>query len=560
MQFLSHNNQKGDGKLTRNIHLRYVSEEYDEDGILTKLTVKYPDNFNFGYDIVDDIGKNDPDRRALAWCDDEGHSKTMTFGDIMNYSNKTANYLRSLGIGKDDKVIVALKHDYQYWYVTIALHKLGAVVIPVTSMLTKHDAEYRVEKSSAKAVLCTYRGRVTDAFEGLEEKYPYLKVKAMTGGKRDGWLDLDEGVEKASDELERVPTKATDPMLLYFSSGTSGYPKMVMHDHTYPLGHILTAKHWHNVDPDGVHLTIAETGWAKAAWGKLYGQWIMEAAVFVYDFAKFTPSDVLSKLSEYKITTLCCPPTMFRFFINEGLDKYDLSSLRHASIAGEALNPDVFNNWYKATGLKLMEGFGQTETTLLVCNTTKMEPRPGSMGKPSPQYEIDIVDAEGNSCAPGETGEIIARVDNNPPGIFRCYYMDEDKTNSTIYNGYHHTGDVAWKDEDGYYWYVGRNDDIIKSSGYRIGPFEIESVILLHEAVLECAITGVPDDIRGQIVKATIVLRKGYEPTDELKKAIQNFVKKETAPYKYPRMVEFVTELPKTVNGKIRRVAIRESK
>jgi len=544
--------------MLRNIHLRYISEEYDEDGVLSKLSVRYPDNFNFGYDIVDDIGRNDPDRRALVWCDDKGNSRTFTFRDIMVYSNKTANYLTSLGIRKGDAVIVALKEDPHYWYVSVALHKMGAILIPVTSMLTKHDAEYRAELSNANAVICTSYGNVTEAFSGIETKCPNVRVKAMTGGKRDGWLDLDTGIESSSEKMERVPTRASDPFLIYFSSGTTGYPKMVLHDHTYPLGHILTAKHWHNVDPEGIHFTIAETGWAKASWGKIYGQWIMEAAIFVYDFAKFTPADVLSKISEYKVTTLCCPPTMFRFFIQEGLEKFDLSSLKHSTIAGEALNPDVFNNWYKATGLKLAEGFGQTETTPLICNTTKMEPRPGSMGKVSPQYDVDVIDLAGRSCKPGVTGEIVVRVDSKPPGIFREYYLDEAKTKATIYDGYHHTGDVAWKDEDGYFWYVGRNDDIIKSSGYRIGPFEIESVILVHPAVNECAVTGVPDDIRGQLVKATIVLKDGYAASDELKKEIQNFVKRETAPYKYPRVVEFVKELPKTVNGKIKRSDIRK--
>ena len=544
--------------MVRNINLRYVNEEFNEEGILKKMSVHYPDNFNFGYDIVDDIGKNDPKRRALVWCDEKGNSKTLTFRDIMRYSNKAANYLMSLGVKKGDTVLVALKEDYQYWYVTVALHKIGAVLIPVTSMLTTHDAEYRANLSSAKAVLCTSYGKVTDAFEGIEAKCPRVKIKAMTGGKRNGWLDLDAGIEAASDKLERQPTKSTDPFLIYFSSGTTGYPKMVLHDYTYPLGHIITAKHWQNVDPDGIHYTIAETGWAKTAWGRMYGQWIMEACLFAYDFAKFTPSDILTKIGEYKITTLCCPPTMFRFFIHEGLEKFDLSSLKHTTIAGEALNPDVFNNWYKATGLKLAEGFGQTETTPLICNTTKMEPKPGSMGKPCPLYDVDLVDEKGRSCKPGDSGEIVVRVTDDPPGIFREYYLDKEKTKATIYNGYHHTGDIAWKDEEGYYWYVGRNDDIIKSSGYRIGPFEIESVILLHPAVKECAVTGVPDDIRGQIVKATIVLKNGYEPSDELKNDIQNFVKKQTAPYKYPRAVEFVKELPKTISGKIRRVEIRK--
>ena len=539
----------------RNINLRYVDEEYDKDGVLSKMRIHYPDDFNFGYDIVDDIGKNDPDRRALVWCSEKGESRTFTFRDIMRYSNKTANYLISLGIGKGDPVIVTLKEDYQYWYVSVALHKIGAIMIPVTSMLTRQDAEYRARLSSVKAVLCTSYGRVTDAFEGIEETCPDVKVKAMTGGKRDGWLDFDAGVEVSSDQMERVPTKATDPFLIYFSSGTTGYPKMVLHDHTYPLGHIMTAKHWHNVDPEGVHYAIAETGWVKASWGKIYGQWIMEAAVFVYDFAKFVPSDILSKISKFGITTLCCPPTMFRFFIQEGVEKFDLSSLKHATTAGEALNPDVFENWYKATGVGISEGFGQTEATLVVCNTTKMRTHPGSMGKPSPLYEVDLFDQDGRSCSPGETGEISVRT--GVPGIYLKYYRDEKKTDATIYNGYHHTGDLAWKDEDGYYWYVGRNDDIIKSSGYRIGPFEIESVIVLHPAVKECAVTGIPDEIRGQLVKATIVLKDGYTPSDALVKEIQNFVKKETAPYKYPRAVEFVEELPKTSSGKIKRAEIR---
>jgi len=544
--------------MVRNINLRYVDEEYDEEGILSKLRIRYPKNFNFGYDIVDDIGTHDPDRRALVWCGEQGNARTLTFRDIMVYSNKAANYLLSLGVKKGDTVLVALRENYQYWYVSVALHKIGAVLIPVTSMLTTHDAEYRAKLSSATTVICTSYGKVTDAFEGIEKKCPRVKIKAMAGGKRDGWLDLDEGIEKASDKLKRIPTNAKDPFLIYFSSGTTGYPKMVLHDYTYPLGHILTAKHWHNVDPDGVHFTIAETGWAKASWGKIYGQWIMEAAIFVYDFAKFTPADILSKIAEFNITTLCCPPTMFRFFIQDGLEKFDLSSLKHTTIAGEPLNPDVFNNWYKATGLKLAEGFGQTETTPLICNTTKMEPRPGSMGKPCPQYEVDIINPDGSSCKPGVSGEIVVCVDNDPPGIFRGYYLDKEKTDATIYGGYHHTGDIAWRDEEGYCWYVGRNDDIIKSSGYRIGPFEIESVIVLHPSVRECAVTGVPDEIRGQLVKATIVLKDGYTACDDLKNEIQNFVKRETAPYKYPRVIEFVKELPKTISGKVRRVEIRK--
>lgn len=542
----------------RNINLRYVEEEYDEKGILTKLKVNCPENFNFGYDIVDDIAVNDPDRRAMLWCHENGEERTFTFGDIKKYSDKTANFLRSVGIGKGDAVIVILKHSYQYWFTAVALHKLGAIMIPATFMLTKHDVEYRINAATVKAAICVKD--VADAFDNAEN-CPSLETKIMVGDKREGWYDFDECVEAASDKLERVPTKSTDIMLVYFSSGTTGYPKMVVHDFSYPLGHIITAKHWQNVDPDGLHFTIADTGWAKTAWGKIYGQWVMEAGIFVYEYEKFIPADILSLIAKHKISTLCCPPTMFRMFINEGLEKFDLSSLRHTAIAGEALNPDVFDNWYKATGLKLMEGFGQTETTPIVCNLKGTEPKPGSMGKPSPQYNVDIIDGEGKSCAPGETGEIVVELGNpRPPGLMVCYYRDEAKTAETCEGGWHHTGDTAWRDEDGYFWYIGRNDDVIKSSGYRIGPFEIESVLVKHPAVLECAITGVPDPVRGQIVKATVVLRKGFEPSDALKKELQNFVKKETAPYKYPRAVEFVDELPKTISGKIRRVAIREGK
>ncbi|WP_400206924.1 AMP-binding protein [Candidatus Methanomassiliicoccus intestinalis] len=539
----------------RNINLRYVEEKYDDKGILTDLKVNCPADFNFGYDIVDDIALNEPDRRAMLWCHENGAERTFTFGDMKRYSDKTANFLRSLGIGKGDVVTVILKHSYQYWYTAVALHKLGAIMVPATFMLTKHDVEYRINAATIKAAICVEE--VADAFDAAEG-CPSLETKIMVGSKREGWYDFDEGVEAASAEFSRVPTKASDIMLIYFSSGTTGYPKMVVHDFSYPLGHIITAKHWQNVDPDGLHFTIADTGWAKTAWGKIYGQWIMEAGIFVYEYEKFIPGDILALVAKHKITTLCCPPTMFRMFINDGLEKHDLSSLKHTSIAGEALNPDVFYNWYEATGLKLMEGFGQTETTPIVCNLKGTEPKPGSMGKPSPQYTVDIIDDEGRSCAPGETGEIVVKIDPRPPGLMVCYYRDEEKTADTCRGGWHHTGDTAWRDEDGYIWYVGRNDDVIKSSGYRIGPFEIESVLVKHPSVLECAITGVPDPVRGQIVKATVVLRPGYEPSEALKKELQTYVKKETAPYKYPRAVEFVSELPKTISGKIRRVEIRE--
>jgi len=541
----------------RNINLRYVDEEYGEDGLLKHVGYHYPDNYNFGYDVVDDIADNEPDRTAMIWCNPAGEERRYTFSDIKRLSNKTANYFLSLGIKKGDMVLVILKRHYQFWYVSVALHKIGAVMVPATFMLTKGDVEYRVRSASIKAAICTDMNGVCDAVDSAEE-IPTLEIKMIVNSSRDGWNQFDEGMEKQSDKLDRIQTNVNDPMLMYFSSGTSGYPKMVLHNHLYSLGHLSTAKYWQNVDPEGVHLTIADTGWGKAVWGKLYGQWLMEAAVFVYDYDKFEPHEIMAIIEKHRITTLCCPPTMFRMFINAGLDQHDLSSLKYCCIAGEALNPDVFYSWQKATGIKLMEGFGQTETTCTICNIRGMEPKPSSMGKPSPQYTVKIVDQDGNECANGETGEIVIASEPRPPGLMVEYYRDPEKTNKTIHDGWFHTGDVAWRDEDGYFWYVGRNDDVIKSSGYKISPFEIESVLVTHPAVLECAVTGVPDPVRGQLVKATVVLRPGYEPSEELKKELQNFVKHETAPYKYPRAMDFVKELPKTVNGKIMRGAIRK--
>lgn len=542
----------------RNINLRYVEETYDDNNILKDYKLKYPDNFNFGYDVVDDIALNDPKRIAMVWCNPKKQERVFTFEDMKILSDKAANYFKSLGISKGDKVVVILKRHYQFWYTAVALHKLGAVMVPVTFMITAHDAEYRINAASVSAVICTGEGQAAQSVDEAMKDCPSLKIRTMVNGKRDGWDDFDAGVEKASDCFEKVETNVKDPFLMYFSSGTSGYPKMVLHNHIYSLAHLLTAKHWHNVDPDGLHFTIADTGWGKAVWGKLYGQWLMEAGVFVFDYDKFDASEILSLIPKYKISSLCCPPTMFRFFIKEGLEKFDLSSLKHATTAGEALNPDVFEKWYEATGLKLMEGFGQTETTLTVCNLVNMQPKPGSIGKPSPQYMVDLLDSEGNICPTGVTGEICIKTDPYPQGLMDCYYRNKDMTDCAIFNGYYHTGDTAWKDEDGYYWYVGRNDDIIKSSGYRIGPFEIESVLNRHPKVLESAVTGVPDEIRGHLVKATIVLAKGVECSEELIKELQEFVKHETAPYKYPRIIEFVEQLPKTINGKIRRAAIRQ--
>ena len=537
-----------------------MDETRDEKGNVVDYQYKYPENFNFAYDVVDAIAEAEPGRRAMIWCNPCGEEHVFTYGDLKRYSDKTANMLRAKGIGKGDMVMVVLKRHYQFWFTILALHKLGAVIIPATFLLTKHDIVYRVNSASVKAVICTGQGDVAAHFDESAPECPTLQTKLMVNGERDGWEDFMTEMEKAPESFARVPTLASDPMILYFSSGTTGNPKMALHPYTYALGHLATAKYWHNVDPEGIHFTIADTGWGKAVWGKLYGQMFMESCVFVYDFEKFVASDILDKVSQYGVTSLCCPPTMFRFFLQEDVKSWDLSRLTYCTIAGEALSPDVFNKWYEATGIKLMEGFGQTETTLLIANLVGMEPKPGSMGKPIPQYDVMIVDEDGQPVQPGVTGEIVVKLDHGKPlGLFDCYYRDEKRTKEAMHDGLYHTGDTAWMDEDGYYWYVGRTDDVIKSSGYRIGPFEIESVLAEHPAVLECAVTGVPDPLRGNVVKATIVLRPGFAASEELKKELQNHVKKETAPYKYPRVVEFVDELPKTVNGKIRRVEIRQN-
>ena len=542
------------------VNERYVDETRDEKGNVVDYQYKYPENFNFAYDVVDAIAEAEPGRRAMIWCNPCGEEHVFTYGDLKRYSDKTANMLRAKGIGKGDMVMVVLKRHYQFWFTILALHKLGAVIIPATFLLTKHDIVYRVNSASVKAVICTGQGDVAAHFDESAPECPTLQTKLMVNGERDGWEDFMTEMEKAPESFARVPTLASDPMILYFSSGTTGNPKMALHPYTYALGHLATAKYWHNVDPEGIHFTIADTGWGKAVWGKLYGQMFMESCVFVYDFEKFVASDILDKVSQYGVTSLCCPPTMFRFFLQEDVKSWDLSRLTYCTIAGEALSPDVFNKWYEATGIKLMEGFGQTETTLLIANLVGMEPKPGSMGKPIPQYDVMIVDEDGQPVQPGVTGEIVVKLDHGKPlGLFDCYYRDEKRTKEAMHDGLYHTGDTAWMDEDGYYWYVGRTDDVIKSSGYRIGPFEIESGLAEHPAVLECAVTGVPDPLRGNVVKATIVLRPGFAASEELKKELQNHVKKETAPYKYPRVVEFVDELPKTVNGKIRRVEIRQN-
>ena len=540
------------------LYQRFCQEEFDKNGVLCKFRPVVPEDFNFAYDCVDYIARHQPDRRAMVWCDDLGHQRTFTFGDMSRYSNMTANLLLQNGVKRGDMVMVILKRHYQFWFTILALHKIGAVIIPATNLLTKKDVVYRVNAARVSAIVCTADGEVSQAVEDGEPEFYGQVQKFLVHGGREGWLDFDRELESCSPALERIPNKASDPMLLYFSSGTTGYPKMVIHDHSYAIAHIVTARHWHNVVPDGLHLTVADTGWGKAVWGKLYGQWLCGAGVFVYDYTKFTPKDLLQKIQQYRITTFCAPPTIYRFFIKEGMEGYDLSSLTYATTAGEALNPEVYNRFLDYTGLRLMEGFGQTETVLSLANLVNSTPKPGSMGKPSPLYQVEVVDSEGVPVSTGEVGEIVIRADGPTPGLLMEYYQDPERTKEAWHDGWYHTGDTVWQDEDGYFWYVGRTDDVIKASGYRIGPFEIESVLMEHPAVLECAVTGAPDPIRGTVVKATIVLMKGYQPTPELTKELQDYVKHQTAPYKYPRIVEYVEELPKTISGKIRRVAIRE--
>ncbi|MEG0770967.1 MAG: AMP-binding protein [Clostridia bacterium] len=542
------------------IYKKFIKDELNDKGELSKITFNIPDNFNFGFDVVDALAEKCPDKRAMCWVSNEGQKHDFTFADISKNSSMAANYLKSLGVCRGDKVLVVLKRHYQYWFIINALHKIGAVAIPATNLLTTHDFEYRFNAASVKCVISAADDGIIKYINEATPLAKTLEIKVSVMGKVDGYHDFDEEYKNFSSEIERpLEQKSTDDMLMYFTSGTTGYPKIVAHDYKYPLGHMITAHYWQNVDPNGLHLTIADTGWAKAAWGKIYGQWLCEAAIFVYDFDKFDAKTLLPMFKEYGITTFCAPPTMYRFFIKEDLGNYDLSSVKHATIAGEALNPEVFEQFKKHTGLSLMEGFGQTETTPLIANLIGAIPKPGSMGKPICQNVIDLIDSDGKTVPDGTPGEIVIRMDGeHTPGIFKGYYLNEPKTKEVWYDNTYHTGDMAWRDEDGYFWYVSRTDDLIKSSGYRIGPFEIESVLMELPYILECAITGVPDEIRGQIVKATIVLTNERAASDELKKEIQMYVKKHTAPYKYPRVIEFVEELPKTISGKIMRKELRD--
>jgi acetyl-CoA synthetase len=525
--------------------------------------IQIPENFNFAYDVVDEYAHQDPDKVALVWCNDE-KDKKFTFKELKEYTDRTANFFSQQGIEKGDRVMVTLKSRYEFWFCILALHKLGAITIPATHMLKTKDIVYRVENAGIKMVVCIAEDGVPQYFDEAHNELGNKKlIKSIVGDEdRDGWLNFRKEIENASPEFERpkgdLKTKNEEISLIYFSSGTTGMPKMIMHDYTYPFGHILTA-YWQNVIDDGLHYTVADTGWAKAMWGQIYGQWFSGSGVFVYDYDRFDAGKMLEKSSYHGVTTFCAPPTIYRFLINEDLSEYDFSSLKYAVTAGEPLNPEVYNKFQEFTGLKLMEGFGQTECVVCIANFPWMEPRPGSMGKPSPGYDIKLMSADGNICDVGEEGELVINTaDGKPPGLFRGYYREEGRTEAAWHDGYYHTGDTAWMDEDGYFWFVGRNDDMIKSSGYRIGPFEVESAVISHPSVLECAITGVPHPVRGQVVKATVVLTGDYEGSPELAEEIQSYVKQVTAPYKYPRVVEFVDELPKTISGKIRRVEIRE--
>ena len=518
-----------------------------------------PDDFNFAYDVMDRLGREKPNKRALLWTNLEGDVIEFTFGELMRLTNKAANFYSSLGIKKGDMVMLILKRHYAFWISILALHKIGAVVIPATHLLTKKDIVYRNNAADVKAIVCVDETECMYHIEDARAESKTLETLVLVGKKRDGWISFDEGMEKASEDWERVPNKLHDPMLMYFTSGTTGMPKMVMHDFSYAVAHITTAVYWHNVDPEGIHLSVSDSGWGKCAWGKLYGQWFAETTVFVYDFDKFVPTEMLETISKFKITSFCAPPTIYRYFIKEDLSKYDLSALKYATTAGEALNPEVFEQFKKATGLNIMEAFGQTETVLALGNFIWMTSKPGSLGKPNPLFNIDVIDDDNKTCKTGDVGEIAVRTDKNVPyGMFLGYYRNPELTKQAWHDGVYRTGDLAWRDEEGYYWYVGRADDVIKSSGYRIGPFEVESALMEHPAVLETAITGVPHPDRGQVIKATIVLAKGYEPSDALIKELQDYVKKTTAPYKYPRVIEFVDDLPKTISGKIRRVELRE--
>ena len=538
------------------IYRKFTEVIKNEKGTPTSIKFKNCDNFNFAFDIVDELGTTKPDKLAMLHISRDKTERRFTFGDMKKESSRCANYFKSIGIKRGDKVLLVMGRRYQFWFAMIGLNKLGAIAIPATNQLQAHDIEYRFKKAGIEHMICTIDGDVAQQADEAEKFYKPLKNKIIVGGEREGWRNFDEEYTAFSSRYERKADApgGDDLMLMFFTSGTSGYPKIAAHNYKYALGHFHTAKYWHCVDPDGLHFTISDTGWAKAMWGKLYGQWLSEAATFVYDFDRFSAADILPMFAKYHITTFCAPPTMLRMMVKEDITKYDLSSVKHMTTAGEALNPEVYRQFEKATGLQIIEGFGQSESTMMIGTLRGDSHKIGSMGKPVPVYDITLLDSDGNEVKNGEVGEICVNLKNGRPfGLLTEYYNDPEKTAEAIHDGFYHTGDTAWRDEDGYYWYVSRADDVIKSSGYRIGPFEIESVIMELPYVLECGVSAAPDPIRGQIVKASIVLTKGTEGTEELKKEIQNYVKTHTAPYKYPRLVVFRESLPKTSTGKIQR-------
>jgi len=538
------------------IYRQFIDITENENGTPLSISFKNTERFNFAFDLVDALAEKDPEKLAMLHISRDKTERRFTFKDLKKASNQCANYFKSLGIKKGDRVMLVLKRHYQFWFAMLGLNKLGAIAIPATNQLQEHDFSYRFKAAGVKAIICTADGDTAHQADIAEKDYGEPLIKLIVNGEREGWRSFDEEYKLYSTHYERTADApcGDDLMLMFFTSGTSGYPKIAAHSYKYALGHFHTAKYWHNVDPDGLHFTISDTGWAKAMWGKLYGQWLCEAATFVYDFDRFDAADILPMFAKYHITTFCAPPTMLRMMIKQDISQYDFSSVKHMTTAGEALNPEVYRQFEKATGLQILEGFGQSESTMIIGNMTGEPHKIGSMGKPAPIYDVDIIDADGKSVPAGETGEIVINIKNGLPcGLATCYYGDKEKTDETWHDGYYHTGDTAWRDEDGFYWYVGRIDDVIKSSGYRIGPFEIESVIMELPYVLECGVSAAPDPVRGQVVKASIVLVKGTEGSQELKKEIQTYVKAHTAPYKYPRIVVFKDSLPKTTSGKIQR-------
>ncbi len=537
------------------VYQNFVDYELNDNGTPTKIEFKNTDKFNFAFDVIDEISYKDPEKLAMLHISKDKTERRFTFTDIRHYSSQCANYFKSLGIKKGDRVMLILKRHYQFWFAIIGLHKLGAIAIPATNQLQSHDLEYRFKSAGVSAILSTADGYTASEIDIACKNFPQIQ-KIIVNGTREGWRTFDEEYPLFSSHFERTEDSpcGNDIMLMYFTSGTSGYPKIAAHCYKLALGHFQTAKFWHNVDPDGLHFTISDTGWAKAAWGKLYGQWLCEAPLFVYDFDRFDAADILPMFAKYNITTFCAPPTMLRMMIKQDISKYDFSSVKRMTTAGEALNAEVYRQFEKLTGLQIMEGFGQTETAVIICNMVGAPHKIGSLGKPSPIYNIHLIDKDGNDVPDGEPGEVVIDISKGLPcGLAMYYFNDVESTQKTWRNGYYHTGDLAWRDEDGFFYYVGRVDDVIKSSGYRIGPFEIESVIMELPYVLECGVSAAPDEVRGQVVKASIVLVKGTEPTEELKKEIQNYVKQHTAPYKYPRIVVFKDSLPKTTSGKIQR-------